>query len=194
MASSLALVVGTWIGVCGWYLVQNTVRYGDPLAARASHIYLTKVGGVGIFGFPYQVTNPLNLVFVKVPIRIWVGFWYTSGWNQFRWPFLLDLVFWVVFAGALYGLVQKVHERRLQRPLLFMVIFAVLSLLCVWIVAFQTSTYEARLSFVGLAAFAGLASLGLEHLKLSVRFVFPALCFLGTAYAVNHDVLSVHWK
>ena len=105
----------------------------------------------------------------------------------------MNLIFWVVFAWALYGLLQHVEEGLLQQPILFLGILAALSLLGVWIVAFQTATYEARLAFVGLSAFACLASLGLERLRLSVRLVFPALCFFGTIYAINHDVLSVHW-
>ena len=37
--------------VCGWYLIQNTVRYGGPSATAASQHYLTQIGG-GL-GMPY---------------------------------------------------------------------------------------------------------------------------------------------
>ena len=84
LVSSLFLGVSTLVAVCGWYLVQNAVRYGDPLASRASRLYLEQVGGLGTVLSPYRVASPFDLIFVKVPIRIWDGFWYTSGWNQFR--------------------------------------------------------------------------------------------------------------
>jgi ABC-type arginine transport system permease subunit len=67
-------------------------------------------------------------------------------------------------------------------------------LLSVWIVAFQTSTYEARYVFVGLAAIAALAALGLERWKLPFRFVLPAMGLIGTLVAIQQNVLAVHWN
>ena len=32
---------------CSWYLIQNTYRYGDPLALKASARYLALTGGLG---------------------------------------------------------------------------------------------------------------------------------------------------
>lgn len=80
----VAIACGAALLACGWYLVQNIVRYGDPLASTATTHYLTPIGGLGTFGFLYHVTHPLHLVFVEVPRAIWNGFWYTSGWNQYR--------------------------------------------------------------------------------------------------------------
>ena len=37
------------IAVCGWYLIQNTLRYGSPLALGASERYLGEVGGLGTY-------------------------------------------------------------------------------------------------------------------------------------------------
>jgi 4-amino-4-deoxy-L-arabinose transferase-like glycosyltransferase len=39
----LGLGVATALGVSAWYLIQNTVRYGDPLAFRASARYLSQL-------------------------------------------------------------------------------------------------------------------------------------------------------
>ena len=70
---------------------------------------------------------------------------------------------------------------------------AVTGLLSVWLIATQTATYEARYAFVGLAAIAALAALGLERWRLPVRFVLPAMGLCGTVIAIQVNVLSVHW-
>ena len=57
--------------VSSWYLIQNTVRYGDPLALAVSTRYLTQVGAVGSFFWtPYRVSNWMSLIVVHVPERI----------------------------------------------------------------------------------------------------------------------------
>ncbi|MGH9917575.1 MAG: glycosyltransferase family 39 protein, partial [Nitrososphaerales archaeon] len=43
----LGVGVASTLIVSGWYFVQNTVRYGDPLALGASANYLAKVNGLG---------------------------------------------------------------------------------------------------------------------------------------------------
>ena len=90
----LALLAPTWrrrwcLFVCGalsalavsaWYLIQNWIRYGDPLARHDSIVYLTRLGGLGAyFGYPipYVVRDPLHLIVVDVPNRI-VTNWYES--------------------------------------------------------------------------------------------------------------------
>ena len=47
---ALLLGMATFIGVCGWYLVQNTVRYGDPLAVT------------GVADLPCQSWWPRNIL------------------------------------------------------------------------------------------------------------------------------------
>ncbi len=72
-------VLGTFV-TSGWYLIQNTVRYGDPLARRVSADYLSVAGGLGTgFGQPYRPGDPLSLVFVHVPRHFFNTFWYQSG-------------------------------------------------------------------------------------------------------------------
>lgn len=177
--------------VSGWYLAQNTIRYGDPLARAASSRYLAQVGGLGtFFGAPYKAGPPLNLIFVAVPGRILNSFWYQSGWNQFRWPWPINLVFSLVLAGALAGLVHRHVDRK---TVVTLWTIAIAGFLSVWIVATQTSTYQARYAFVGLAAIAGLAALGLERWRLPVRFLLPAMGLCGTLVAIQQNVLAVHW-
>ncbi len=64
----------------------------------------------------------------------------------------------------------------------------------VWGAAFQTATYQARLTFVGLAALAALAALGLERWKLPIRFLLPVMGLCGTLVAIQQNVLAVHWS
>jgi hypothetical protein len=66
--------------------------------------------------------------------------------------------------------------------------------LSVWVVATQTSTYEARYVFVGLSAIAALVALGLERWKLPVRFVLPTMGLIGTLVEIQQNVLAVHWS
>ena len=54
----IAIGCATSIVVCGWYLIQNTYRYGSPLALGTSERYLSKVMGLGTWSlthFPGQV-------------------------------------------------------------------------------------------------------------------------------------------
>jgi hypothetical protein len=176
---------------CGWYLIQNAVRYGDPLARAASVRYLIQVGGLGTFVTPYVVGNPLTLIFIHVPQRIFTTFWYQSGWGQFQWSWQVDLVFSAMLLLALAGLTGRHLDRRVQVTLWTI---TAASLLSVWIVAFQTSTFEARYVYVGLSAIAALVALGLERWKLPVRFVLPAMGLVGTVVAIQQNVLAVHWS
>ena len=177
--------------VSGWYLVQNTVRYGDPLARTASARYLAQVGGLGTAFTPYRPGNLLSLIFDSVPARIGNTFWYQSGWGQFHWPWPVNVVFWVVLAGSLAGLVHR-HVHR--NVLIALLAIAVAGFLSVWLVATQTSTYEARYVFVGLTAIAALAALGVERWKLPVRFILPAMGLIGTLVEIQQNVLAIHWN
>ena len=190
-AELLAIEIVSAFVTCGWYLIQNTVRYGDPLARAASVRYLIQVGGLGTFLTPYVVRNPLTLIFVHVPQRIFDTFWYQSGWGQFHWSWPPDLVFSSVLLLALAGLIGRHLDRR-ALAILWTITGA--GLLSVWIVAFQTSTYEGRYVFVGLAAIASLAALGLERWRLPVRFILPATGLVGTVVAIQQNVLAVHWS
>ena len=69
--------------VCGWYLVQNWVRYGDPLARQAALSYDMRIGSLGLpIGVPYVIKDPLDLVLFNVPSRIASNVWYSSGWGN----------------------------------------------------------------------------------------------------------------
>ncbi len=175
-----------------WYLIQNTVRYGDPLALAASTRYLTQVGAVGTFYWtPYRVSNWLSLIVVHVPEKILDSFWYQSGWNEFHWSWPVNVIFFLVLAGAFAGLV---HRHVNYKAVATLSTIAVAGFLSVWGLAFQTGTYQARYAFVGLVAVACLAALGLERWRLPVRFLLPAIGLGGTLIAIQQNVLAVHWS
>jgi uncharacterized membrane protein YjjB (DUF3815 family) len=111
--------------------------------------------------------------------------------GQFHWSGQVNLVFWVVLAAAVVGIIGRHVDRWTLATLLTI---AVAALLSVWIVAFQTSTYEARYVYVGLSAIAALVALGLERWKLPVRFILPAMGLVGTVVAIQQNILAVHWS
>jgi Dolichyl-phosphate-mannose-protein mannosyltransferase len=192
-AQHLAVALIAALATCGWYLIQNSVRYGDPLARTATTKYLTDSGGLGTWpGTPYKVTDPLKLVFFDVPQRIFDLFWYESGWLPFRWSWPVSLLFWSVCVAALFGLIhRRVHvERRILVTLWALVVTALMS---VWVLAFQTATYKTSYAFVGIAALAALVALGVERWRLPVRFLLPAMGLCGTLIAIQQNVLAVHW-
>jgi hypothetical protein len=188
----LALLEGAAaVVVSGWYLVQNSVRYGDPLARHASEDYLGPSGGLGTFQLPYRVTDPVAQIALHVPGKIARGFWYTSGWNQFRWSWPASIPFWFALAFALTGLIGA---RIPARTLLTLGSLTLAAFASVWIVSFQTASYEARLALTGLPALAALAALGVQRWRILARFSLPALGLIGVLAAVYDDVLAVNWR
>jgi 4-amino-4-deoxy-L-arabinose transferase-like glycosyltransferase len=189
-AQFAALGVGSALLASSWYLIQNMVRYGDPLAHSATQRYLQLDGGLGTLGTPYVVSNPLRMIAVEVPRTLVQSFWYQSGWNQFFWSLPVNLAITAAFFAALGGLIGHRVDRKTVVALTSLVLAALMS---VWVVAFQTRTYEARYAFVGLAAITALAALGVERWRVPIRFILPVAGLIGTVVAVQQDVLSVHW-
>lgn len=192
-----ALIAAAALVVSGWYLIQNQVRYGDPLALSAAQHYLTYTGGNGELGTPYVVHDPLRLILDQVPVRIFTSFWYESGWGEFHWPATTSLLFWLGLAFGLAGLAARAQNalwlhRRAQLAVLSTA--AVAGFASVWIVAFSTATYAARLAFVGLPALASLVALGLERWKPPIRFVLPLMGVCGALVAIEQNILTIHWQ
>jgi 4-amino-4-deoxy-L-arabinose transferase-like glycosyltransferase len=178
--------------VCSWYLVQNWVRYGDPLARSASTKYLTAIGALGVtMGKPYVVADPANLVLDLVPKRLVTSFWYSSGWGQFHWSASIGFL---VTCGVLALLVGLIHQRIPIRVLVVLGSIAALSLACVWLLAFQTATaYGARYAYVGITAIIAVVALSVQRWPVLLRWLLPAACLVGTILAIHSDVLEIHW-
>ena len=179
------------IVVCGWFLVQNTVRYGSPLAGAASKRYLTQIQGTGMpYGVQYEVTDPAKLVFVEVPSKFLHAFWYGdySVDHAFLWtvPLPISLLFWLLLAFALLSLIGL---RFAPRVALVLGVLAATGFLSVWIVAFQTKTYDPVWLLPGLPAVACLAAFGLERWKPVVRILLPVLGLGATLFAIHQNLL-----
>jgi hypothetical protein len=180
---------------CGWYLIRNQVLYGDPLALAATHHYLAATFGLGTIAGTYVVNDPAHLIFSAVPNRIFRGFWYQSGWNQFTWPTWTDIVFWLGLLAALLGLRWRTPtpSDRPRSQLGVLVVMVIAGFVTVWIAAFTTAAYEPRLGFYAIPALAALAALGLQRWRLPVRLILPAAEVVGVIVAIQQNVLSVHW-
>jgi hypothetical protein len=177
--------------VSGWYLIQNTVRYGDPLARHATASYLTSIGSVGSahIGQGYEIGNPLHFLFGHVPLLFVDSFWYESGWNTFRWPLSVNVLFSVVAVLALLGLLRANIDGRV---LISLGSLSIAALLSVWIVALQVGS-SGRYALAGVSAMAALVSLGVQRCRIPVRFVLPAIGLCGTLVAIQTDVVGFHW-
>ena len=194
----LAVGLGGALLVSGWYLVQNMVRYGDPLARRATAHYLTVLGAPGApSGQLHGIPEFLKFVFVQVPQRFNNTFWYLSGWNQFHWTWWVNLLFTCGLIASLVGLIGRHVDRKI---LLTLISIWIAAALCVWGVALQAYNvptaggWQARYAFVGIGALAGLVSLGVERWKTSLRFLLPAMGLIGAVAAIQMNVLSVNWS
>lgn len=189
--AQLAVGGGATLALSLWYLVQNTVRYGSPLAGGASTRYLEKVGGLGTLdGKPYKVSDPFSLIFLQVPGRFLHSFWYQSDWNAFHWPLPVDIIFLVATLLALAGLIRYNVDTRV---LVTLGVIVIAGLLAVWILAFQSATYEGKYAIVSISAMAGLVALGVERWRLPVRFLLPAVGLASILWAIQTDVISVRW-
>jgi len=196
-ARLLGAAIAPIVLIGGWYLIQNQVRYGDPLAAAASQHYLAPTGGLGSFG-PYVVMDPLQLVFANVPSTIFAHFWYSSIFPPFHWPPLVNALFWVALALSLTGLLRlrnlRSPRQKYRSQLTVLLTLVAVAFASVWIVAFNTAAYDPRLALLALPALACLAALGLSRLRLPLALALPLVELFGTLVAIQQNVLSVHWS
>jgi 4-amino-4-deoxy-L-arabinose transferase-like glycosyltransferase len=175
------------LAVCGWWFVQNQVRYGDPLAAKAARTHLK-----ALFPPLFEIAGPIERIFVQIPQGIYKSFWYQSGYNQFSWRWFWYIPFWI---GALVGIGGLLWWRRrlpIQREVLWVLsTVAVGALAIVWVLGLETSTEEARVAFVGLPSIAVLIALGYERLDLApaLRFMLPVIGLIGTIAAIRYNVV-----
>lgn len=182
-------VAGT-VAVCGWWLVRNQIRYGDPLAAHAVYVHQRAVQP-GVF----NISGPLKNIFIDIPKQLWSSFWYSSGWNQFYWRWFWYLPFWGLAAFGIGALAAPGPVRPAGRRVLWVcAVIAVGALASVWALGVQANTEQGRLAFMGLPAIALLIALGYERAGLPIwsRFVLPAIGIIGTVIAIRHDVILAY--
>jgi hypothetical protein len=189
MARLTAVFAGAAFLVCGWWLIQNQVRYGDPLAASATTDHFRH-------SFPalLQVGNPFKRIFWEIPRDLYKTFWYDSGWNQFEWRWFWYLPFWALTALGVAGLAWRRRSSVKTAPtgaLTVCGLVAIGALLIVWVLGLQTNTQQGRLAFVGLPAIGILLAVGYERLGLALRwrFALPVIGLIGTMLAIRYDVV-----
>jgi Dolichyl-phosphate-mannose-protein mannosyltransferase len=197
----IALAVG--IVASSPWLLFNSVEYGDPLALKATHEYLSHIGVVPGHGALIFVVGPAaKVLLVTMPKEIYKGFWYRSGWTSFSWGWGAYLPFWIFTAGALAGLTRRARGRWThegspedagRRALIVLAILVLVPIATVWLLGLETNTSQARLAFVGLPALGCLVALGLERwpMPVAVRFALPLLGAVATMVAIRNDVVSV---
>lgn len=184
--------------VCGWWLVRNQIWYGDPLGAEATSEHFRPL----TFLVAGQPRGVITRTISNIPVVVYRSFFYTSGWNQFVWPYPYYVPYWLLTGGALAGLLPRRGIPPLSsgvcRAVAVLGVLLLAALASVWITDLSNSalpgTIQARLAFSALAAFGCLVALGLERLPLPViaRFVFPALGLAGTLFALQTDVWQVY--
>jgi Dolichyl-phosphate-mannose-protein mannosyltransferase len=191
----------TMLVVAAPVLISNHIRYGDPLASTASLEYFRS--WIPALVIPNTAFSWLG---ITVTSGFLTSFWYTSGWNQFRWRAISYVPFWALSAIGFAGLVRGFRARRTpasQRdpsvapaiPTLLLSSAALASASAVWILAANATQWQARLSFPALSAFAVLIVLGYQRLRLPtvLWFLLPALGAAGTLYAIHTDVVGRYY-
>ena len=201
--SFLVIAFGTFL-IAAPILVSNQLRYGDPLASKASIDYFREL-------LPPLVAVPHTWGWFgpAVGSGFATSFWYVSGWNQFRWQAQTYVPLWLLAAVGLVGCSVKRRMPADSRERLsantgtdpagefsglvgLLAGVALASVLVVWLLATQTTQWQARTSYPGLAAFATLVSIGYRRLRIPMllQFLLPALSLAGTLYAINADVIN----
>ena len=184
------------LAVSAWYLIQNWVRYGSPDASHASAAYMIHLGSLGTpIDVPYVIRDPIHLVLFNVPEKIASNFWYSSGWGQFHWPFavgcLVTLAVLLILFGLVFGLI---HGDIAPRALVVLSAISLLSLSCVWFIAFQAPGYANRYAYVGVTAMATVLALAVQRWPVALRWLLPAAGIVGCLAAIHQNVLGVHWS
>jgi hypothetical protein len=186
---SVAVFASGVLAVCGWWLIQNQVRYGDPLAGKATREHFES-----LFPILFAVGSWSHQVFDEVPRVVHHSFWYTSGTNQLYWSqgWLYTLL-WLALAAALAGLLRRgvsLHTPRGALPVLWLAVLG--GAVAIWTLGIRTITTQARIGFFALPAVAVLYTLGMERWRapLALRLALPAVCALLTLVAIRRDIID----
>jgi hypothetical protein len=179
------------LGICGWWLVQNQVRYGDPLASHATREHLR-----AIFPPLFDVPGIAQSALRDTPRIVFRSFWYTSGYNQYYWQ--SSVPYWLLWGGLAAG-IAGLGRRRIRlgvpRGTLLVLCAAVLAgAAAIWTLGVQTTTTQARVGFFALPAVGVLFALGLQRwqAKPLLRFVLPATGLALALVAVQRDILAAY--
>jgi hypothetical protein len=184
-----AITAGLAVLVAGWWLALTTHWYGDPVAAGANHDHYAEVAPFLVAG-----AGSAEAIFVDLPKTFWRSFWYSSGWNQFRWGAWASVPFWALLLGGMVGLLRRGARAIPRGAVPTLALLAVGGPAAVVTLALTTNTSQGRIAFVSLAAIATLYALGVERYRVPVaaRFALPGLGLAGTAIALRQDVFALY--
>lgn len=178
--------------VCGPWLAFNWSTYGDPLASRASHDHLSRV-----LPALFDVGSPVEQSFDATPRQVFRSFWYTSGWNQFKWrSAVVHWLLWIALAVGISGLLRGTSSSPRGPPrgaLIVLLLAAAGGIAAIWYLGIITTTSQGRVGFFALPAVGLLFALGLERWRAPVllRFVLPAAGIALALVAIQRDIVAL---
>jgi hypothetical protein len=188
--ADVVLAGAAFFAVSGWWFVRNDQLYGSVLATRAAQKY------VGLMtGNIYHPTHSyVNLLVKIVPDQLYKSVWYDGGWNGLQLPVWVNAVLAVFgvlsFAAGTWALLQRRSFGGLQAAgLLGSVVGALVATV---LVGQSTSHVEGRIAFVGLCAFALIATIGTQVALGRVGrpwtglLVWPAILLALDVYVLVH--------
>ncbi len=176
VVDGIIAVVG-FFSVSAWWFIRNKILYGQFLASRRGEGYLKAFVGGG-----HPVTWTTHLFFHQVPAVFWQTTWY--GQPNLSLPGVVNDILAAVgvlclVVGA-WALVTRRRSKRLAVPPLSAAALLgciASGLIAVIILIKTTSIGDARVAFVGIAAFAIVLVLGSTRL---VERLIPRWSPIGT--------------
>jgi hypothetical protein len=178
------------IGVSGWWLLLNTLRYGDPLATAATRGHLRS-----LLPLMFAVGSPIYQILVSVPSSVFRSFWYVSRENQLFWlsryPYA---VLWLGLALGVGGLFRRRVPLSVPAGTLAVLGVAVIGgAAAIWIVGLEANTAQARIGFFALPALGSLYALGVQRWRLAIplRFALPMAGIALTWIAIIQHVVGL---
>jgi len=143
-----AASVAAFAAVAGWWFVDNTVTYGDPLREAVTTRFLRPFAGGALIRNPPQLSLSILDTYSRVLVH---SVFYDGGWNQLHLPGAWD---WALTAAGLACVAAALATRTTGWPLYAG--FAAGSVV-VWLVLVRATTQgEGRYLLVAVAAWAAL--------------------------------------
>jgi 4-amino-4-deoxy-L-arabinose transferase-like glycosyltransferase len=181
------LAVAAFAAVSGWWLVRNTVLYGDPLAASATLHFLNQfIAHLVVPSFNHSLSG------YWIP---WLvnSVWYQGGANQLTLPWDLAVAVSILAlpclgwgAWVVWRHWRTAPSSRLDLPLLGL---AAVAAVAGWVVlCYQITQAPARYLLVSISAWAVLLVAGTDHITVLPRAVRRAAVWLWPLVFAGLDV------
>lgn len=170
-----ALCLGGFLLSAGWYMLYNTVIYGNPLAWDQIQIGISFMAR----------STPLTLADLPMVLNSLIAsYWGTFG-HGVRWNSVFDLVPLLFVTGTVLGLGLRIARRRKMAGLVLCAIVGTGSVIAFipWLLSYTAGEGSTRLMAPAFAAFQVLITAGLvewfpERMKLRASYVLPFLALV----------------